>query len=1020
MNLGPGTRLFAVCLILGSSGFVAAGPVISEFLASNEEGLRDREADASDWIEIHNPDQEALDLDGWFLSDDVDDLAKWEFPAVVLPPGGYLVVFASGKDRRDPAGELHASFSLRAGGESVLLVEPDGVTVAHGYPDYPPQFVDLSYGLSSDSSLSQTQTVLVPESAEARALIPTDGSLGTGWSSVRFNDANWLSGRTGIGYDYAGLVGLDVGAMRNVNQTVYVRIAFVVDAAAAADKLILKMRYEDGFVAYLNGLEVARSNAPDESQLTWNSGATANRLDGDAAAVQEFDVTPYRDILINGDNVLAIHGLNVTHSSSDLLILPELVAVDVERIDLSEVVEGYLLRPTPGAANQAALAQVGPAIRNVTENPPPPAPGEDVVVTAEVSETLAPIGEVRLLWRINFLTDSRWLLVDGLPMVDDGAGADAVAADGVYTAVIPADVLTPGDMLCWAVRAEDVEGNVSRDPLFPYPDNSPEYYGTVVQDPRIDTALPVLSWFVESVSASESDSGTRGSVYYLGEFYDNVVIHRRGGSTAGAPKKHFKFRFNRGYKFRYRAGAARVNEFNLNSTYSDKAYLRQNLAFEAYDWCGCPGSESFPVLARRNRQFYGVQIFIEEPEEELLERERLDPDGALYKMYNTFNPGGGAEKKTRRWEGRQDLDDFCRAIIYSSGATRHNNIFDYVNLPLTLNYLVGTILTHQNDHPHKNHYLYCDSDGSGQWCFLPWDHDLTWGSNWTGSSYHDYIYAADDQVPGKPSNVKPSHPFVGKQDCQEWNYHWNHLIDALLNDATVRQMYLRRLRTVMDEFLKPPGTPYDDLFIENRIDELAALMAPDVLRDYNQWANPWTWGGQGGYPRDQSFAYAINVLKEDYLAVRRTHLYVTHNVDGVYAYNIPGSYSAAIPNAQPADATIEFGSFEYDPASGDQDEEYIELLNPHTYAVDISGWRLTGGVEHTFVPGTVIAAGQNLHVSPNVRVFHTRAVSPTGGEGRFVQGNYDGHLSRWGETVRLTDRYGRLVDSLTYPGDPRQ
>ena len=162
------------------------------------------------------------------------------------------------------------------------------------------------------------------------------------------------------------------------------------------------------------------------------------------------------------------------------------------------------------------------------------------------------------------------------------------------------------------------------------------------------------------------------------------------------------------------------------------------------------------------------------------------PDGALYKMYNTFNAGGSAEKKTRRWEGRQDLDDFCRAINNTSGTTLHNNIFDLVDLPRTLDYLVATFLTHQNDHPHKNHYLYCDSDGSGQWFFMPWDHDLTWGSNWTGSSYHDYIYAADDRVPGKPTSVKPSHPFVGKQDCQEWNYHWNQLTDALLNDATVR------------------------------------------------------------------------------------------------------------------------------------------------------------------------------------------------------------------------------------------
>ncbi|MHC4558030.1 MAG: lamin tail domain-containing protein [Planctomycetota bacterium] len=471
-------------------------------------------------------------------------------------------------------------------------------------------------------------------------------------------------------------------------------------------------------------------------------------------------------------------------------------------------------------------------------------------------------------------------------------------------------------------------------------------------------------------------------------------------------------------KFLYDPNKPRVDEFNLNSTYSDKAYLRQNLAFNAYDWCGCPGSESFPMRAQRNGQFYGVQVFIEEPEEELLEREGFDPDGALYKMYNTFYAGGGAEKKTREWEGRSDLDYFCNSINNTSGITRHNNIFNQVNLPLTLNYLVATIITHQNDHPHKNHYLYCDSDGSGEWFFMPWDHDLTWGSNWTGSSYHDYIYANDDQVSGKPKTVKPSHPFVGKQDCQEWNYHWNRLIDALLNDATVRQMYLRRLRTVMDEFLKAPGTPNSELFIENRIDKLVAEMSPDVTRDYVKWANPWTWGGQDGYPRDQSFQYAIDVIKYDYLAVRRTHLFFTHNVNNVANYRISGSYSAAIPNAQPANSTINFGGYDYNPTTSNQDEEYIQLVNPNAYAVDISDWKLTGGVEHKFLPGTVIIASGSLYVSPNVAAFRSRATSPTGGEGRFVQGNYKGHLSSWGETINLEDKDGTLVNTITYSGNP--
>ena len=991
--------------------------VISEFVASNRESLRDQDRHYPDWIEIQNLSAQAVNLDGWFLTDRLDDPTRWRFPAVEIGPGESLVVFASGKDERDPDGELHTNFALRAAGESVALIAPDG-TVEHAYIDYPPQFADISYGLSAQSLRDRTETILIREGTQASALIPTDESLGSTWTVASFDDSGWATGTTGVGYDYPGFVGLDVGVMRGVNTSVYVRIPFYVEDATTADKLILRMKYEDGFVAYLNGHEVTRANAPAGSPLPWNAAATANRPDSEAVVFEEFDISDCADWLVAGENLLAIHALNVTLTSSDLLAFPELAAIHLDRIDLSEVAEGYLLEPTPGAPNHVALRQIGPAIRGLTENPPPPAANEDLVITARVSETLEPVLGVQLTWVVGLDTDRRLPSSDIVDMVDDGTGADAVAGDGIYTAVIPSQFYEPGDMVRWSVSAIDAVGQLSRAPLFPYRDNSPEYHGTVVQDPSIDSALPILHWFVQNVSASETRGGTRGSVFYRGQFYDNIFIRIRGGSTAGAPKKNFKFDFNRGYKFEYDDDAPRVSEFNLNSTYSDKAYLRQNLAFEAYTWCGCPSSRSFPVRAQRNGQFYGVQVFIEQVDDDMLEREGLDPDGALYKMYNTFHAGGSAAKKTRRHEGRQDLDDFCRSINNASGATLRNNIFDRVNLPLTLNYLVGTVLVHQNDHPHKNHYLYRDSNGSGQWFFLPWDHDLTWGSNWTGSSYHDYIYAADDQVPGKPTDVKPSHPFVGKQDCKEWNFHWNRLIDALLNDPTVRQMYLRRLRTVMDEILQPPGTPYEERFIENRIDELVTMMAPDVARDYVKWANPWSWGGQGGYPPDQSFLQAIDILKDDYLAVRRTHLFVTHNVDRIASYPIAGSYSAAIPNAQPHDATIFFAECEFNPISGERDAQYIALLNPNPYAVDISGWRLIGDVEHTFLPGTVVVSGGAIYVSPNARAFLNRATSPRGGEGLFVQGNYDGYLSSWGGTLDLLDPYGRIVDTLSYEGEP--
>jgi hypothetical protein len=86
--------LTLACLLC--AGAVPEGPIISEFMASNKVSLLDADGDSSDWIEIYNPTSATVNLDGWYLTDDLTKLQKWQFPAVPLARGGCLVVFASG------------------------------------------------------------------------------------------------------------------------------------------------------------------------------------------------------------------------------------------------------------------------------------------------------------------------------------------------------------------------------------------------------------------------------------------------------------------------------------------------------------------------------------------------------------------------------------------------------------------------------------------------------------------------------------------------------------------------------------------------------------------------------------------------------------------------------------------------------------------------------------------------------------------------------------------------------------
>jgi len=120
--------------------------LISEFLAINDHGIRDEDGDREDWIELVNYGPEPISLGGWSLTDDPADLRKWVFPAVRLGVNEYLLVWASGKDRRDPNRPLHTNFKLSGSGEYLALVDAHTNIVSEFAPAYPPQRPDISYG----------------------------------------------------------------------------------------------------------------------------------------------------------------------------------------------------------------------------------------------------------------------------------------------------------------------------------------------------------------------------------------------------------------------------------------------------------------------------------------------------------------------------------------------------------------------------------------------------------------------------------------------------------------------------------------------------------------------------------------------------------------------------------------------------------------------------------------------------------------------------------------------------------
>lgn len=326
---------------------LAASPIITEFMASNDGALLDGYGAENDWVELYNPSDQSIDLQGFSLTDNPDELDRWTFPSVALAPGQFLVVFASGRDEVDPAGNLHTNFSLSAGGEYLALVSPQGTVLSqYGTEDdnFPAQDSNASYGIGFSSETRQA----INGGSSASYLIPTDGSVDASWMLPDFDDTGWSAGTASLGYQattgpYSGLyqTTLPVGT-----HSTYVRIPFTVDSMEEVAGT-LRMKYDDGFVAYLNGVEIIRKNAP--TSVTYGSSATEFRPREAAIIEQVFSINT-EGLLELGENVLAIHVLNSDASTIDDLLLAPSLSLS-KGMPLSPERVGSMIAPTPGAPN---------------------------------------------------------------------------------------------------------------------------------------------------------------------------------------------------------------------------------------------------------------------------------------------------------------------------------------------------------------------------------------------------------------------------------------------------------------------------------------------------------------------------------------------------------------------------------------------------------------------------------------------------------------------------------------------
>ena len=144
--------LIWILYFAGSVNAVEVTLVINELMASNRNAIPDPQGQYDDWVEIYNYGDNAIDIGGMYLTDNLSDTTKWRIPAgnpaaTTIPAGGYLLIWAD-NDTTDSG--LHASFKLDADGEQIALFDTDGVTIIDSII-FAKQTTDISYGRYPDA-----------------------------------------------------------------------------------------------------------------------------------------------------------------------------------------------------------------------------------------------------------------------------------------------------------------------------------------------------------------------------------------------------------------------------------------------------------------------------------------------------------------------------------------------------------------------------------------------------------------------------------------------------------------------------------------------------------------------------------------------------------------------------------------------------------------------------------------------------------------------------------------------------
>lgn len=266
---------------------------INEVMSLNNQTIVDEDGDTPDWIELYNYGTEAIDIGGFGISDSSTPYGYWRLPSFILNPKQYLLVFASDKDKKEA-----------------------------------PIF----------------WKTIIDNGDEWKYHIPKIEPAAN-WKLAQFKDTAWLNGATSIGYGDD-----DDSTIVESALAIYLRKSFFISEVNQINEAVLHMDYDDGFIAYLNDVEIARSGLTGQVPAFNEAASSHEALIYSGSNPEAFIIADLNTNFKNGENILAVQVHNTDTNSSDMTIIP-ILSIGSERYENGYVSDYIDLSHRPFHAN---------------------------------------------------------------------------------------------------------------------------------------------------------------------------------------------------------------------------------------------------------------------------------------------------------------------------------------------------------------------------------------------------------------------------------------------------------------------------------------------------------------------------------------------------------------------------------------------------------------------------------------------------------------------------------------------